>query len=125
LGWFSIYVTATGELKAHTSILPEQIDPAWTVIDHGETRQDQDNLWNVATRTWTPRPAPIVIDRLQDLANHPYAADIWTRLTVAQRTKLRKLFVWLLGTRRLRGQTEPICVDEPDGWPTDPAAVTE
>lgn len=87
---------------------------------------DQDWRWNPVTRAWdVPIPQPVLVDRLQDLANHPYAADIWSRLTVAQRQKLRRYLVWLLGSRRYRQQLEDVALDVDGAWPTDPAQVPQ
>jgi hypothetical protein len=122
--WYTLYDPASGECKAHTSVLPGA--HPWTVANHGADRKDQTHLWNRTTRAWdTPIPQPVMVDRLQDLANHPYLADVWTRLTVAQRTKLRKLIVWLLASRRYRQQFEEVSVDPPPAWPTDPAQAVE
>jgi hypothetical protein len=125
--WFTLYETATGILRGHTSEagLPSPIPAQFTVVAHGAARQDQGNRWNVATRTWVAIPPEVLVDRLQDLANHPYMAEVWQRLTAAQRTKLRKAMVWLLGSKRYRQPTEevPIAVDL--SWPTDPANATE
>lgn len=124
--WHTLYETATGKCRAHTSVLPETIPPSWTVINHGAARQDQTHLWNEGTRAWdTPHPQPVMVDRLQDLASHAYAAEIWSRLTSAQRIKLRKLFVWLLGSRRLRQQLEEVSIEPPNNWPTDPGQAVE
>jgi hypothetical protein len=125
--WFTLYETATGVLRAHTSEvgLPSPIPAQFTVVAHGAARQDQGNRWNVATRTWVAIPAPVLVDRLQDMANHAYMAEIWSRLTVAQRTKLRKALVWLLASRRYRTPTEDVALDPPLTWPTDPANAVE
>jgi hypothetical protein len=53
--WWTLYVTATGELRGHTSIDPGGVDPAWSVIQHA-TRQDQDKIWNPVTKAWEARP---------------------------------------------------------------------
>jgi hypothetical protein len=125
--WYTLYDTATGALRAHTSEqgLPSPALPGVTVVPHGPARQDQGNRWNVATRAWVAIPPEVLVDRLQDLANSAYMAEVWTRLTVAQRTKLRKAFVWLLGARRYRQQTEEVAIDVPPTWPADPTNVVE
>jgi len=120
--WYTLYVTATGECRAHTSVLPASVDPSFTVVEH-PARQDQGARWNPQTLVWVPVPPPVMVDRLQDLADHPHAAEIWSRLTVAQRLKLRRTLAWLLGTRRYRQQTETVALDAPDDFPTDPSAV--
>jgi hypothetical protein len=125
--WYTLYETATGILRAHTSEagLPSPVPAQFTVVAHGAARQDQGNRWDVSTRAWVAIPPEVLIDRLQDLANHPYTAELWSRLTAAQRVKLRKVFVWLLGTRRYRQQLEEVSIDVPATWPTDPANAVE
>jgi hypothetical protein len=56
MNWSTLYDTATGALIGHTSVQPTDVDPAWTVIDHGPNRQDQTNVWDPATHSWIPRP---------------------------------------------------------------------
>jgi hypothetical protein len=125
--WYTLYTTATGVLRAHTSEqgLPSPALPGVTVVPHGPARQDQGNRWDVATRQWVAIPPEVLIDRLQDLAAHPYMAEVWQRLTAAQRTKLRKAMVWLLASRRYRQQTESVAIGDPENWPADPANATE
>lgn len=125
--WYTLYETATGVLRGHTSEqgLPSPIPGTFTVVNHGPNRQDQLNRWNAATRAWVAIPPEVLIDRLQDLANHPYLSAVWSRLTVAQRTQLRKAMVWLLATHRYRTQTEDVAIDPPTNWPTDPANAVE
>jgi hypothetical protein len=125
--WFTLYDTATGALRAHTSEagLPSPALPGVTVVPHGPARQDQGNRWDAALRQWVVVPPEVLIDRLQDLANHPYASDIWSRLTAAQRLKLRKLLVFILAGRRYRQQLEDVAIEAPNGWPTDPANAVE
>jgi hypothetical protein len=126
MAWFTVYRTTDGALRVHTSIDPGDPGAEWTVINHGEARQDQTHIWNPATRAWDiPIPVPVLVDRLQDLINHPYAAEIWTRLTAAQRTKMRKLMVWLLAGKRWRGQNEEVSIDPAELWPADPADAVE
>ena len=121
--WYSIYVTATGELRGHTSIQPTGLPGTMATATHAN-RMDQTMRWNPTTKAWdTPIPVPVLVDRLQDLAGHPYAATVWSQLTVAQRQKLRQIMVWLMGSRRYRQVTEDVAVDVPDGWPSDPSGV--
>jgi hypothetical protein len=125
--WFTLYDTATGALRGHTSEagLPSPIPAGITVVEHGPARQDQGNRWNATTRTWVAIPAEVLVDRLADLAGHAYLANVWSRLTAAQRTQLRKAMVWLLGGKRYRQPTEEVALDVDPSWPTDPATVTE
>jgi hypothetical protein len=125
--WYTLYDTASGALRAHTSEagLPSPALPGVTVVAHGAARQDQGNRWDVPTRAWVAITPEALVDRLQDLANHAYTAELWSRLTAAQRVKLRKVFVWLLGTRRYRQTLEEVSIDVPPTWPTDPANAVE
>ena len=126
--WWTIYRIADGACLGHTSVLPDTLPPGSATVTHAD-RQDQGigygAFWDPINLVWTPRPAPVMVDRLQDLANHPYAAEVWQRLTPAQRVKLRRILVWLLGGQRLRRETDPVAIDEPSGWPTDPSGVVE
>jgi hypothetical protein len=125
--WYTLYDTATGALRAHTSEqgLPSPALPGVTVVPHGPARQDQGNRWNAATRAWVAIPPDVLIDRLQDIVNHPYMASVISDLTQANRTKLRRVVVWLVGARRYRQQLEDVAIDAPTGWPADPSNVVE
>ena len=123
--WWTIYRTADGVCLGHTSIEPTQTPALTTVVQHA-VRMDQTNLWNATARVWgCPTPVPVTIDRLQDLVNHPYLSDVWSRLTAAQRTKLRKTVVWLLASRRRREPLEDVPLNPDTGWPTDPSLAVE
>lgn len=125
--WYTLYETATGILRGHTSEagLPSPVPGTFTVVNHGPDRQDQTKRWDVPTRTWVPIPAEVLIDRLQDMVNHPYLSGAWTRLTTTQRQQLRKAMVWLLGAHRFRRATEEVPLDVDPSWPTDPANAVE
>jgi hypothetical protein len=121
--WYTLYTTSSGVCRGHTSIQPVTPDPSMTVRADAQ-RMDQAFLWNTVTRAWDiPRPVPVLVDRLQDIANHPFAAELWSRLTAAQRIKLRQLLVWLLASKRFRQQLETVALDADDAWPTDPSLV--
>jgi hypothetical protein len=126
MSWYTLNVTATGECKGHTSVQPDPLKtaPSLTTITHSN-RLDQNFLWNTASRAWDiPKPIPVLVDRLQDIADIPFMAEIWTTLSAAQRTKLRKLIVWLIASRRYRQQLEAVSIDSDDAWPNDPSGVT-
>jgi hypothetical protein len=121
--WYAVVDDATGRLLSVGSIEPAP--STGRVILTFADRPDQDTIWNPATRTFSPRPPDPVVDRLQDMANHPALAAAWSRLTPAQRTAMRKAFVWLLGSRRFRTPNEEVALDPPNNWPTDPTVVIE
>ena len=92
--WTAIYRTADGVLIGCGTVLPETL-PAGTSTKVYAERPDQGTRWDTVLLDFVPVPPPVLIDRLQDLADHAYLLDVWQRLTVAQRTKLRKAMVWL------------------------------
>ena len=113
-------------LLGYGTVLPATLPPGSVLVGPTVDRQDQGFYWNTVTRAFDiPIPGPVMVDRLQDLAAHPYVSDVWSRLTPAQRVKLRKLLVWLLAGRRYRQQTEEVSIEPADGWPVDPAVVVE
>ena len=125
--WFTLYDTATGVLRGHTSEagLPSPTPQGMTLVAHGPARQDQGNRWDAATRTWVAIPPEVRVDRLQDLVQHAGLSGVWSRLTTQQRTTLRRAMVGLLGSRRYRTQTEDVAIDPPEGWPTDITQAVE
>lgn len=122
--WTAYFRDDTGTLVGYGTVPPESIPPGVSTLA-SETRMDQTNRWDPATRDWVPIPPEVLVDRLADLAAHPYVSDVWSRLTAPQRVKLRKLIVWLLGTKRFRHETEEVALDVDDTWPTDPANAVE
>lgn len=123
--WVTYYDTATGEIRGCGTVPPESIPPGISTVNHGTLRPDIGNRWNAATRAWVAIPPEVLVDRLQDLLAHPYVADMWTRLTVTQRLKLRRILVWTLAGRRWRQQSEEVAIDPPASWPADPANAVE
>jgi hypothetical protein len=121
--WYAVYDRATGRLVSTGTVLGDFGDE-YEVSEYAD-RPDRDTRWDATTKTFVPLPDDHVVDRIQDLANHPYAAEVWSRLTVAQRQKLRKIFIWLLGTHRYRTPTEEVALDPDEGWPTDPGQAVE
>ena len=99
--------------------------PVGTATKVYATRPDQGTRWDTALRDFVAVPPEVLIDRLADIAGHAYLANVWSRLTAAQRTQLRKALVWLLGTHRYRHQTEEVALDVDSTWPTDPSTAVE
>lgn len=122
--WTAIYRISDGALLGCGTVLPETL-PVGSATRVYPTRPDQGARWDPDLRDFTPLPPPVVIDRLQDALGHPALAAVWPRLTVAQRTALRRWLVWLLGSRRYREPGEEVSLDPPTAWPTDPTQVTE
>lgn len=122
--WYVVYRTSDGVLIGCGTTVADPL-PAGTVVRQYASRPDQDAHWDPAAREWVANVAEVLIDRLQDIANHSSLAAAWGRLTTAQRTALRRYIVWLLGNRRYRHAAEDVCVDPPDNWPSDPAQVSE
>lgn len=64
-------------------------------------------MWDESTRSFVPRPAKVLVDRLQDLADDPELVAVWQQLTVAQRQVLRDRLGRLLGQYRYRNEAQP------------------
>ncbi len=123
--WTAVYRVSDGVLLGCGTVLPDRLPDGSATRTYLE-RPDQGTRWDPSTLDFVPVPAPVYVDRLQDLVNHPYLSSVWSRLTVAQRQQMRRTMVWLLGSRRYREPLEDVAIDPPDSaWPTDPASVTE
>jgi len=122
--WTAIYRTSDGVLLGCGTVLPDTL-PAGTSTKVYPGRPDQGTRWDPATRDFVAIPPPVLVDRLADLANHPYLATMWGQLNATQRQRLRRAMVWVLGARRYREPGEDVAIEPPNGWPADPSTVTE
>ncbi|HSF94782.1 MAG TPA: hypothetical protein VLA52_07125 [Thermohalobaculum sp.] len=63
-------------------------------------------MWDAATVRFVARPAPVFVDRLEDLKTDADFQAIWDGLNPAQQTRVRNFFVRFLGARRFRRDIE-------------------
>lgn len=104
--WFYLYETATGRLLSEASESPTP--GAGQAVVSRPDRADSSVMWDAATASFVARPAKVLVDRVQDLADDPVLSAVWTRLTAAQRTALRNRLAALLGSQRMRGSGEQV-----------------
>lgn len=122
--WYVVYRSTDGVLIGCGTSVADPLPPG-SIVRQYASRPDQDAHWDTGSREWIANIPEVLVDRLQDIANHSSLATAWSRLTTAQRTAMRRYIVWLLGNRRYRHQNDDVCVDPPDNWPSDPAQVSE
>ena len=101
MAWFCYFETVSGRLVSHGSVPTVPTPGDLTVVDVG-SRPTDSLMWDEATRAWVARPAKVLVDRLQDLADDPELSAVWTQLTPTQRTALRNRLIRLFGRYRWR-----------------------
>ena len=77
MAYYAIYVTATGELKSQGSIVADPLPSGLTAVDIVNPPAD-DTMWDAASRSFVPRPAPRIIRKV----------DFIQRFTLAERKEL-------------------------------------
>lgn len=113
--WTALYQDATGRLLSVGTVVADQL-PAGTVAVVLAEKPRRDQMWDSATRSFVPRPAKVLVDRLVDLrtrARYADFRDVYQRLSAADRTKVRDALALFLGRARYRNQAESDVV-EPD-----------
>lgn len=121
MAWYGLWTTATGDLvSVGTEAMfpggdPANVPAGTTRIDFGATRPDfAAQRWNPATRALEPRPAPVLVDRVDDFmaafaADTDYSA-VFGALTANRKTQiqagLRRVLAARLNGMRMRQQAE-------------------
>lgn len=103
---FALYETATGRLHSLGHIVVDPLPDGMSVLLVGDNPPDPSVMWDETTLSFIPRPAKVLVDRLQDFANQPGVIDFWKSLTVNQRNALRAALVQLLGPKRWRNAND-------------------
>src|SRR5687768_12873732 len=102
--WHALCDKATGDLRSLGTVLPEDASP-WDVIELGTERPDLAAVrWNDAARAFEPCPAPVLIDRADELRDRLQAAfqantdfmTVFNSLTNARKTALRDAMLVVL-----------------------------
>lgn len=107
MAWSYVYEAATGRLVSETSLPLGDLDARYAVLELPARARD-DQMWDLASRGFVPRPAKVLMDRIADLEVDGSLAAVWTRLTVQQRTALKNRLAAVLGTQRFRHPNEPV-----------------
>lgn len=113
--WKLIVDRQSGEIVSEGTVLAPGIEETHDVIDVG-TKPADGRRWNPANRTFEERPAPVLVDRLDDVqdrfqANADFMA-VYGPLSAARkaqlRTGIRAVLSDLLRHLRYRRQGERI-----------------
>lgn len=101
----AIYDTATGQLISIGSVWPDPLPPGLSFAEYVDQPDLSVVVWDEAARDFIPRPAKVLIDRLEDLLADPRFADfqnLWQSLNASRRQQVRDALILLLGRRRWR-----------------------
>lgn len=124
--WYGLVEPTSGDLVSvgTESMFEGGVVPAqgaqyqgFDVLSFGETGPNWATLqWDAPTRTVKPRPAPVIISRLDDIEAWLQADPDWllawnsmnaTRKTQI-RTGLRRILAKVLGPQQFRGESETV-----------------
>lgn len=124
--WYGLVNPETGDLASvgtesmfEGGIVPglgEQYQ-GYNVIVFGETAPNWSMLtWDVPTQSVVPRPAPVIISRLDDIEQwllaDPDFILMWNALNQTRKTQLRngwrRVMARLLGQQQWRGESEDV-----------------
>lgn len=118
--WQGLVDKQTGELRSVGTVLADDAASRFDVVDLGDAPPDFAVVdWDAPTRTLKPRPAPVLLDRLDDIevwlqVNTDFQA-VWGTLSAARKTQIRTgiraVLVRALGARRFRQTDERAEVD--------------
>lgn len=113
--WKLLIDRDSGELVSVGTVVADDAADRFDVVDAGEDRPDQSDVqWDRGQRAFVPRPARVLIDRLDDIEGWLLAdADwkaVWDSLSVTRKTQvragLRRVLMRLLAERRYRDNDE-------------------
>jgi hypothetical protein len=102
--WFALHETATGRLESIGEIVDDDAVAArgLTKVALAGKPLLKGVMWDPVTRTFVPRPAKVLIDRLEDIKTDADFKAFWDGLNPAQQTKMRDFFIRFLGALRFR-----------------------
>ena len=107
--WYALYETINGKLVSVGTVIADPLPTGLTSISLPDKPADN-QMWDEVTRAFVPRPAKVLVDRLQDILTNPAYADFTTAynaLNTTNKTRLRNMLIKLLGRQRYRSQGEP------------------
>lgn len=127
--WYLIVNRKSGELVSMGTVLAEDIhtredqkgrkEPLYDVIEYGKERPDLEKLvWDSERREFVERPAPVLIDRLEELETMLQGDQDWvaikSELPSSRQKNLddswKRQLIELLGDRRFRRDDEPFAL---------------
>lgn len=110
--WYALH-DGNGRLVSVGTVLADPLPPGMTAVDLGATAPDfRASMWDETTRLFVARPAPLLVDRLDDLRAMPGVQALWNSLSGAQKLVLGNALITLLGGARYRKANHPTTVQE-------------
>lgn len=106
--WHAIYETQSGRLVSVGEVVANPLPSGLTDLPLLTEPTDRE-MWDPPTRAFVPRPAKVLVDRLDDLRDHPSFDDLRTAmasLNASQRATVRAAIGRLLGRQRYRSPSE-------------------
>lgn len=95
MSWYGLVDKTTGELQSVGTVIATDAAERFTVVDLGATQPDFGAfVWDKTTSAMKQRPAPVFVDRIDDieawLMADPDFMAAWNALSAAQKTQIRK-----------------------------------
>ena len=108
MSYYAIYETATGRLVSLGDVVASPLPQGLTAVDIGRAVDLRDQVWDQASKAFIARPAPVLIDRLEDVKAMTGMAVLWSSLSAAQKLVLGNAIIKLLGGARYRKASQPV-----------------
>lgn len=108
--WYLFIEIATSRLVSQGSQPVVSLPAGIKQITLG-SKPPAEEMYDPATETYIPRPAPVWEDRLADIEANADYSDATQNLNAAKKAKLRNALLFLLGNARYRRQNEPVPVE--------------
>ena len=111
--WYAVYDTVTGHLQSVGEVLASPMPDSLSILVL-VSQPDSTVMWDDNTRQFIPRPAKVLIDRLDDILTNPNYSEwqtVWNALNTTRKTQLRNAMIRLLGGARFRNQSEPVEIE--------------
>lgn len=110
--WYAVYETATGRLHSIGDQVANPLPDGLTAAPLASAPDLSNVMWDNVARAFTSRPAPVLIDRLDDLRAMTGVQALWNSLNAVQKTVLANALIKLLGAARYRKAGQPVEVAE-------------
>ena len=103
MNWFAVINKSTGRLMSTGTRVGKNL-PATLEVRALSKKPSDDEMWDEGTRTFVARPAPTIIDRVDDIMNDPSLLP----MSAAQIAAMRDVVGRVLGLARFRDQNEKV-----------------
>lgn len=110
--WYAVYETTTGRLVSIGDQVADPLPDGLIAAELASAPDLRSVMWDNVARAFTNRPAPVLVDRLDDLRAMPGVTALWNSLNGTQKTVLANALIALLGGARYRKSGQPVAVRE-------------